>query len=77
MFKGKKALVAGGAGFIGANLTMRLANLGCAVKATLRSRPPVFKHPMVEYHHADLTKMDVCKAMVEGMDYVFLCAANT
>lgn len=35
MFKGKKVLIAGGAGFVGANLIKRLLSLGANVRATL------------------------------------------
>ena len=44
---------------------------------TLHSRKPQFEHPHLEYVSADLTQMADCRRVVEGMDYVFMCAANT
>lgn len=77
MLKGSKALIAGGTGFIGANLALRLLAEGCQVHSTLHRRPPVVQEPSVEYVQADLTLMDDCRRVVEGMDYVFMCAANS
>jgi len=79
MFKDAKILVAGGTGFIGVNLIRRLLSLGSKVRATLHNRPAVIQDEddAIEYTQADLTRMDDCRGVVEGMDYVFMCAANT
>ena len=77
MLNGAKVLVAGGTGFIGANLLARLLSRGCRVRATLHKRPAVIKNDAIEYMQADLTVMDDCRRVVEGVDYVFMCAANT
>ena len=77
MFDGARVLVAGGTGFIGVNLIERLSSLGCRVRATLHSRPAVVRDDAVEYVQADLTVMEDCTRAVAGMDYVFMCAANT
>jgi len=37
----------------------------------------VIQDDAIEYVHADLTQMEDCKRVVEGTDYVFMCAANT
>lgn len=70
-------LVAGATGFIGANLTQRLLSEGCHVRATLHQKPPVIEDETIEYVQADLTSMDDCRRIVDGIDYVFMCAANT
>lgn len=75
--KGTKVLVAGGTGFIGANLVERLLSMGAHVRSTLHHRPKVITDPRVEYVQGDLTTMETCKKAVDGMDYVFMCAANT
>ena len=77
MLNGAKVLVAGGTGFIGANLLARLLSRGCRVRATLHKRPAVIKNDAIEYMQADLTVMEDCRRVVEGVDYVFMCAANT
>lgn len=77
MLNGVKVLVAGGTGFIGANLLVRLLSRGCCVRATLHKRPAVIKNDAIEYMQADLTVMEDCRRVVEGVDFVFMCAANT
>lgn len=76
-FKDKKVLVTGGAGFVGINLINRLLRLGAKIMATLHIKEPVIKNERIEYVRCDLTKMEDCKRVVEGIDYVFHCAANT
>ena len=77
MLNGANVLVAGGSGFIGSNLIARLASLGCRIRATLHERPAVPGLPEAAYVTADLTRMDDCRRAVEGIDIVFMCAANT
>lgn len=77
MFKNAKVLVAGGTGFVGANLINRLLSLDANVRATLHRKDAVIIDKRIEYVKCDLLNMDDCKKVVEGMDYVFLCAANT
>jgi len=77
MFKGTNILVAGGTGFIGVNLILRLLSLECHIRATIHKRPPIIQDNTIEYVQADLTSMEDCRKSVEGMDYVFMCAANT
>jgi len=77
VFSGAKVLVAGGTGFIGANLILRLLAMGCRVRATLHKRSAVIQNTAIEYMQADLTLMEDCKRVVDGIDYVFMCAANT
>ena len=69
--------MAGGTGFLGANLILRLLSEGCRIRATFHENPPVINDDSIEYVHADLRAMEDCRLVVEGMDYVFMCAANT
>lgn len=80
----KKVLVAGGAGFVGTNLILKLLERRAKVRATIHKSPPQINPPSgearnskVEFVRADLTSPSDCKRVVEGVDLVFMCAANT
>ena len=77
MLRGAKVLVAGGTGFIGTNLALRLLSEGSQVRATLHERSVAINNDDVEYVKADLRSAEECRRAVEGVDYVFMCAANT
>lgn len=77
MFQGSKVLIAGGAGFVGVNLIHRLLSLGAEITATYHNKPPVVDSPKVTHIQVDLRNPEDCAKAVEGMDYVFMCAANT
>lgn len=77
MFRDKKVIVAGGAGFIGTNVVLRLLAEGAKVRATVHSKDPVIADSRVDYVRCDLMKMEDCVRVVEGTEYVFMCAANT
>ncbi|MHB8163390.1 MAG: NAD-dependent epimerase/dehydratase family protein [Methanoregula sp.] len=77
MYDGARILVAGGTGFIGVNLIRRLLSKGCKIRATLHKRPEVIHDKRIEYVQADLTRAEDCERVVQGMDYVFMCSANT
>lgn len=77
MFSDTKVLVVGGAGFIGVNLIQRLLLLGANIRATIHKRDPIILDERIEYIRCNLTKMEDCKKVVNDIDYVFMCAANT
>ena len=76
-FKGKKVLIAGGAGFIGTNLALRLAQQGAALRLTVHNKPLQSPFPEAEVLRLDLRLPEDCARAVEGMDFVFICAAHT
>ena len=77
MFRNRKVLVAGGAGFVGINLINRLLESGASISATLHNKPAVIKDKKIRYLKCDLTKTKDCAQAVDGVDYVFMCAADT
>jgi GDP-L-fucose synthase len=74
---GARVLVAGGSGFLGVNLIRALGTTGCRIRASLHDRPGIAGLPAAEYVDADFTRMGDCQAAVEGVDVVFMCAANS
>ena len=78
-YKDKNVLVTGSAGFTGHNLVKRLLKEGANVIGTLHKKaPPECLDTMkVGYISCDLTKPGHCEKVVKGVDYVFMCAANT
>ncbi|MCX5699146.1 MAG: NAD-dependent epimerase/dehydratase family protein [Candidatus Omnitrophica bacterium] len=77
IFSNRNVLVAGGSGFIGSNLINRFFSLGANIRATIHKKDPVVINDKIEYIGCDLLKMKDCRKIVEGMHYVFMCAANT
>jgi len=73
----RKVLVAGATGLIGSNLITRLIAEGAQVRATVHRREPVVQDPRIEYVRADLTRGEDCRRVVDRMQHVYLCAANT
>lgn len=76
-FKGRKVLVAGGAGFIGTNLALRLTQQGAQLRLTVHDKPLQAAFPEAEVLKLDLRRPESCAQAVEGMDFVFICAAHT
>ncbi|MBL6613306.1 MAG: NAD-dependent epimerase/dehydratase family protein [Reyranella sp.] len=76
-FTDKKVLIAGGAGFIGTNLGLALVSQGARLRLTTHKKPLQTTFPDAETLALDLRRPEDCARAVEGMDYVFLCAAHT
>ncbi len=77
MYKNKKILVAGGAGFVGTNLIKKLLLFDFDIRATMYRKKPAIVKRKVEYVRCDLTKKEDCQKVSKDVDYVFMCAANT
>ena len=69
-FSNRRILIAGGAGFIGTNLALRLARAGAHLRLTRRDKPLQVEIPGVEIVPVDLRQAEDCVRAVEGMDFV-------
>ena len=76
-YKNKKVLIAGSTGFIGRNLVNKLCDLGANVTATYFNQKKLVSRNNLKSLKVDLTKYDACLKATEGIDYVFMLAANT
>jgi GDP-L-fucose synthase len=76
-FAGKRVLIAGGAGFLGTNLALKLGSLGARLRLTVHRKPLQVAFPGAEIVEADLRRPEDCGRAVEGMDVVFICSAQT
>lgn len=74
---GKKVLIAGGAGFLGTNLALRLAGLGARLRLTIHRKPLQAAFPGAEVLKVDLRRPEDCARATEGMDVAFICSAHT
>jgi len=76
-YEGKRVLVTGAAGFVGSHLVNSLASLGAEVIGSTHAKEPSAPNSAVEYVEADLTERNDCHRIAEGVDYIFMAAANT
>ncbi|MFZ1983536.1 MAG: NAD-dependent epimerase/dehydratase family protein [Desulfatitalea sp.] len=73
--KGKKILVAGGAGLLGIHLMRRLAEMDLNAKASYFKRLPP-KELQAHYQHFDFTRFDHCLKATRDQDCVIVCAVQ-
>jgi nucleoside-diphosphate-sugar epimerase len=73
----KKAIVTGGAGFIGSNLVDALIEKGYEVHVidNLAGGNKKNVNPKAIFHEKDIRKIEDIKPIFKGVDYVFHCAA--
>lgn len=72
-FRGKRALVTGGLGFLGGHVVQALLNSGATVRVVTHREDSVQQD--CEVIRGDLTRMEDCLLAVEAMDCVFHLAA--
>lgn len=74
MFKNRKVLIAGGSGFVGTNLAVKLKIMGAEVYATYRNSEPKIRDMGIKYIYADLSVKEDCERIMKGIDYLFMTA---
>jgi GDP-L-fucose synthase len=75
-FKGKKVLVTGGSGFIGTHFVLALVEQEAQVRVPVHKRPMLVQESAVEPMSADLSRLEDCIRVCEGMDYVIHAAGG-
>jgi len=70
MYKDKNVLVTGGTGLIGRPLVEMLIESGARVRIASLDDPSR-AHPGADFKKVDLTNFQECRAVCEGVDYVF------
>ena len=78
-FKNKKILILGGSGFVGTNLIIKLLKYKCKIISTYNTKKQkIKKNKNIKFLKIDLLKnSEKNKKIFNGVDYVFMCAANT
>lgn len=77
MFKERTCLVAGASGFLGGAIAHRLLDAGAIVRGVRLTKPPTFQHPNMTWERADLRDPLQCQRLMMGVEFLFICAANT
>ena len=75
-YQDKRLLVTGGAGFVGTHFVRVLLEQGARVRVPIHRRPMVVQDPRIELVQADLSRMDDCRAVCEGIDYAIHAAGS-
>jgi len=74
--RGKTILVAGGSGLVGSHVLSQLLEIeGVKIRASFHARAPQICSHNITWVQADLTDYDSCCRLLDGVDYVCMCAA--
>lgn len=76
-YKDKNVLVTGASGFVGSNLVERLLRLEANIFTTSHDTNLYIKNDNITNYQCDLQNSEDCMKVCKGIDYVFMCAANT
>ena len=75
--KNKKVVVTGGSGFIASHFLIELLNRGAIVRThTFKSPLQVNDSRLEVLSNIDLTKLEDCLKLTEGVEYVIHCAIH-
>jgi GDP-L-fucose synthase len=73
-FSGKRILVTGGSGFVGTHFVQALLEQGARIRVPIHQRSMIVKDPRIELVQADLTRLEDCRSVCKGMQYVIHAA---
>lgn len=73
-FSGKKVLVTGGAGFVGTHFVKALLDADARLRVPIHERPMIVSDPRIELVQGDLSRIDDCRRVCSGIDYVIHAA---
>jgi GDP-L-fucose synthase len=69
-FKDKKVLVTGGTGFVGSHFVEELLHQGAQIRVPIHHNPLRINDSRIETMPADLSRMEDCRRVCQGMQYV-------
>jgi GDP-L-fucose synthase len=73
-YQGKHVLVTGGSGFVGTHFVQALLERGARVRVPIHHRAMIVQDPRIELVPADLTRIEDCRAVCNGMECVIHAA---
>lgn len=75
-YRNKKVLVTGGTGFVGTHIVQELLKKEAKILVPIHDRPLIVQDNRIETVYADLTRLEDCLKVAEGVDYVFHAAGT-
>ncbi|MDH3288414.1 MAG: NAD-dependent epimerase/dehydratase family protein [Betaproteobacteria bacterium] len=75
-YEGKRLLVTGGAGFVGTHFVRALLARGARIRVPIHRRPMIVQDPGIEVVQADLSRLEDCRGVCDGVNFVIHAAGS-